>query len=603
VKPDGQGIIAAERRFSLLLWRISSTGALLGVVGTLYFFAGLAGYVASPLPTLLVAAVLGGAALFFVREFSRAFGESQWVGRVLWLAIVVIIITETVLSLVPPTARDELTHHLSIPRLYGRAGRIIEVPMAPYSYYPMLLDMLYTPWVVWGYDSAPKVVHALFGYLTGLLLYAYLSRRMNSAYGLLGFLFWISIPTVLRLSHWAYVDLGITFYSTAALLCLLRWREEKTARSWLGLAGLSAGFAVATKPNGLVALLLLGLLFAWQLAAEPNRGFRKVFSDLALFGVASALPFLPWLAKNWYQTANPFFPLLGGIFAAKGPAVEAPAQYVSLGILATRELLYGESWWQIAALPLRLFFFGQDDNPQYFDGALSPVLILLLPWAFKGKWADEKRLLCAFALCFLAYALFLVELRARYVLLIVPPLVILFAYGVFNVYLRIKQPAYLIAGLLLFAGYQIAYLYAYFREVAPIPYLLGNEARTDYLTRMLPEYPTFQFINRVLPPSAKIYLLFIGRRGYYCERTYFHDGGELPALLMAAIQSAGEPAQVASMLRREGITHLMVRTELLARYLVNNLPPAKITLWNEFAASRLSLDFQARGYALYQLHG
>jgi hypothetical protein len=352
-----------------------------------------------------------------------------------------------------------------------------------------------------------------------------------------------------------------------------------------------------------VALLLLGLVFAWQLSAESDRGFRKIISAIILFGVASALPVVPWLAKNWYQTGNPFFPLLGGIFAAKGPAVEAPAEYISLGILAKRELLYGESWWQIAALPLRLFFFGQDDNPQYFDGALSPVLILLLPWTFKGKWREEKRLLCAYALFFLAYALFLVDLRARYVLLIVPPLVILFAYGVFNIYLRIKQPAYLIAGLLVFAGYHGFYLYGYFREVRPISYLLGSGTRADYLERMLPEHATFQFINRQLPAGAKIYLLFVGRRGYYCERDYFHDGGDLPALLIAAMRSAQEPAQVASMLQREGITHLMVRTELLARYLVNNLPPAKITLWNVFAASRLSLDFQARGYALYQLHG
>jgi hypothetical protein len=261
----------AEERFSLLLRRASLSGVVLGGAGTIYFFTGLAGYVSSPLPNFLVVAALAGAVLFFFREFSRAFAESEWLARCVWLAILVIIVVETLLSLVPPTARDELTHHLTIPRLYARAGRLIEVPMAPYSYYPMLLDMLYTPWVVWGYDSVPKIVHALFGYLTGLLLYAYLSRRMNSVYGLLGFLFWISIPSVLRLSHWAYVDLGITFFTTAALLCLLRWREEKTNGSWLVLAGLSAGFAVATKPNGLVALLLLGLLFAWQLAGtEPG---------------------------------------------------------------------------------------------------------------------------------------------------------------------------------------------------------------------------------------------------------------------------------------------------------------------------------------------
>jgi len=593
----------AEERFSLLLWRVTLAGALLGVAATLYFFAGLAGYVASLLPNFFIAAVLGAALLFFLREFWRAFGETSWVGRCLWLAILVIIILTVILCLVPPTARDELTHHLTIPRLYARAGRIIEVPMAPYSYYPMLLDMFYSPWVYWGYDSVPKLVHALFGYLTGLLLYAYLARRMNAVYGLLGFLVWVSIPSVLRLSHWAYVDLGIVFYTTAALLCLLRWREEKDGHSWLALAGLSAGFAFATKPNGLVACLLLVLLLAWQLAREPNRGIGKISSDLALFGLTCALPCLPWLIKNWHQTGNPFFPLLGGLFATKGPAASAPALYVSLGVFTKRELFYGESWWEIAALPLRLFFSGQDDNPQYFDGVLSPLLILLLPWAFKGKWLEEKAWLFAFAVLYLAYALFLVDLRVRYVLLIVPPLVILLTYGIFNVYLRLKKPAYLIVGLLFFAGYHGFYLYRYLDAAAPVGYLLGKETRAGYLRRALPEYATFEYINRQLPTSAKIYLLFIGRRGYYCERDYFHDGGELPAFLQSAIQSAQAPAQVEHSLRREGITHLMVRTDLLARYLVENLSPAKIALWNEFAKGRLSLNFQERGYALYQLHG
>jgi len=594
---------ATEAAFSKLLWRVSLTGAVLGAAGTVYFFAGLAGHVLNPVPNLLVAAALLATVVFFLREFLRQLKPGDWIARLLWVTIAAIIVTETLLSLVPPTARDELTHHLSIPRLYARAGRIIEVPMAPYSYYPMLLDMLYTPWVVWNIDSVPKIVHALFGYLTGLSLYAYLSRRMNEVYGLLGFFFWISIPAVLRLSHWAYVDLGITYYSTAALLCLLRWAEEKSAIAWLWLAGISAGFAVATKPNGLVALLLLVLCLTWLSATAAQTKLGKTILHLSLFGIAAALPFLPWLAKNWHQTRNPFFPLLGGIFAAKGAAAEAPAEYVGLSLFAKREFLYGESWWQIVALPLRLFFFGQDDNPQYFDGVLSPILILLLPWAFKGKWIEEKRVLCAYSVFFLLYALFLVDLRVRYVLLIVPPLVILLIFGVFNVYLRIKRPAYLLYGLLLFAGYHGFYLYRYFQEVRPLPYLLGSESRSAYLSRVVPEYETFQFINRELPGNAKIYLLFIGRRGYYCDRDYFHDGGELPALLMGALRAAAGPAQIEATLRREGITHLMVRTDLLGRYLVNNLAVDKIALWNQFAASRLSLAFQARGYALYQLHG
>ena len=163
------------------------------------------------------------------------------------------------------------------------------------------------------------------------------------------------------------------------------------------------------------------------------------------------LPFLPWLLKNWWQTGNPFYPFFPGLFRAKAAAVLDAASFPGIGIFDKRELLYGENIWQIVALPLRLFFSGQDDNPQYFDGVLTPLLILLLPWVFTGKWPEDKKLLAGFALLSLLYALFLVDLRVRYVLSIVPPLAILAVYGVFNIYARIKRPAILFAGLSLFA--------------------------------------------------------------------------------------------------------------------------------------------------------
>jgi hypothetical protein len=592
-----------EERFSVLLFRTCVVGCLLGGVGTIYFLLGLAGYVGSSLLNLFVATSLVAAAGFFLTAFIGALWGTNWVGRVFWFAIFIILVTEIILCLVPPTARDELTHHLAIPRLYARAGRIIEVPMAPYAYYPMLLDMLYTPWVYWGYDSVPKLIHGLFGFLTGLSLYAYLSRRMNAVYGLLGFFFFISVPSVLRLSHWAYVDLGTTFYTTAALLCMLRWSEEKARGRWLILAALSAGFAVATKPNGLVAWLLLFFLFAWVSVRETEHGRDRIFSACMLFAVVGALPFLPWLAKNWLQTGNPFFPLLGGFFHVKAGVEGDGASYVNLGIFAKRELLYGESWWEITTLPLRLFFFGRDDDPQYFDGVLGPSLILLLPWAFKGKWLEEKKVLVSFALLFFLYALFLVDLRARYILPIVPPMAILLTYSVFNVYLRIKQPVYLFAVLFGFAAYNGYYLWRYFQDVAPSGYVTGRETREAYLARALPEYPAFQYVNRELSPMTKIYLLFVGRRVYYCEREYFHDGGELPGFLLRAIRSAKEPADVARQLKTRHLTHLLVRDELLIRFLRDNLDPAQQRLWDAFATNHLKNLFRDRGYSVLQLHG
>jgi hypothetical protein len=372
---------------------------------------------------------------------------------------------------------------------------------------------------------------------------------------------------------------------------------------WLALGALSLGFALATKPNGLVAALVIASLVAWTIAKTESHSLTKNFAELSLFGGLALIPFLPWAAKNWFQTGNPFYPLLGNLFAGHGSSPGVAVGFGGLGIFDKRELLYQESFWQILGLPLRVFFSGQDDNPQYFDGVLSPVLIAFLPWAFKGKWFEEKKLLAGFALLFFAYALFLVELRIRYILVIVPPLAALLIFGVFNVYLRIKRPAYLFAAVLFFAAWQGSYLWGYFQAAEPLGYLLGRESREDYLTRMLPEYAAFRYIERETTPSAKIYLLFIGRRAYYCERDYFHDSGDLPGYLLGVIRNAKGPGDIEKALRQMKITHLMVRGDLLAAFLGNNLTPDQTKTWNVFASTRLKPAFAERGYSVFQLNG
>ena len=562
-----------EERFSVLLNRTCLVGCLLGVCGTWYFLFGLAGYVSNPWLNFSVVIVILAAALFFICHFLAIPRQTNWLGKTIWAAIFVILIVEIVLGLLPPTSRDELTHHLAIPRLYANAG------------------------------SVPKWIHALVGFLTGLLLYAYLGGRMNAVYGLLGFFFFVSTPVIARLSHWGYIDLGITFYTTASLLCLLRWREERQALRWLGMAALSLGFVLATKPNGLVAGLLISLLFLMVIVKPPRKSLIEMGYELVLFGGLVLLPFLPWILKNWFQTGNPFYPLLGNLFpSSTGPAAEG-VSFAGLGIFEKRALLYGENFWQILSLPLRVFVSGQDDNPRLFDGVLTPILIIFLPWSFKGKWLDEKKFVATFSLLFFLYALFLVDMRIRYILLIVPFLVILATYGIFNVYLRIKRPIYLIAGLFFFAVWHGVYLWEYFSAAAPLSYLSGNESRNSYLTRMLPEYTSFQYVNRATATTAKIYLLFIGRRAYYCERDYFHDGGDLPGYLLGAVRAAENADQIAQALKRKEITHLVVREDLLARFLINNLSRNQSTLWNEFAMNRLRLLFRDGRHAVYQLDG
>jgi hypothetical protein len=591
-----------EDRFALLLCRTGWVGCLLGFAATIYFLFGLAGYVHNALLNFSVAAVLLASALFLLVNFFALPAQTNRLGRILWFAILIYLVTEVVLGFLPPISRDELTHHLAIPKLYAKAGRIIEVPIAPYAYYPMLLDMLYTPWVYWGYDFVPKLIHALYGYLTGLLLFAYLANRMNAAYGLAGFLIFVSTPAIARLSHWGYIDLGITFYTTAALLALLLWREDRGSLRWLILAALSTGFALATKPNGLLVAFVICFLFLLSVAKPPWKGWTRVGLQALLFSCAAAVPYVPWLAKNWFQTGNPFFPFLTRLFASH-TASHGLSVGGEVSIFTKRELLYGENFAQILSLPLRIFFSGRDDAPQLFDAVLTPILIILLPWAFKGKWLEDKKLLIAFAVIFLTYAVFLVDMRIRYILPIVPPLVILAVYGIFNVYLRIRRPAVLFAVLILFAAWHGIYLWRYANDAEPLRYISGSQARAEYLAARLPEYGSLQYINSHTEESAKIYLLFIGRRAYYCERDYFHDGVELPGYLFAAIRKARSGAEIAHTLKQKQITHLMIREDLLVDFLGHNLTANQIELWNQFAQSRLELKFREGRHSVYQLHG
>jgi hypothetical protein len=595
-----------EGRYSRLLAQTCWTGCLIGGVATLYFLFGLAGYVHSVLLNFAVAGVLAGALGFFLYHFFTQPKGTGWLGWSIWLAILIILIAEVVLGFLPPIGRDELTRHLAIAKLYAKAGRIIEVPMAPYAYSPMLVDMLFIPWIHWGYDFVAKWIHFLFSVLTALLLYAYLARRMNPVYGWLGAFFFLSTPVIFRLGHWASDDLALAFYTTAALLGLLSWREARGANSWLVLAALSLGFALATKPNGWVAALFIVLLFGLMIVKSPRRNFPALSREVFCFGALALAPFLPWLIKNWWQTGNPLFPYFGGVFAATVTPVQVgadPASFAAGGIFDKREHLYGENVWQIIALPLRVFFFGQDDNPQYFDGVLTPMLILFLPWAFKGKWLEEKKILAGFALLLLLYAVFLVDLWIRYMLAVVPPLVLLFAYGVFNTYLSIKRPIVLAIVLLSLAAWHGIYLAKYIRDAEPLGYLTGAVSRTEYLVRTLPEYSAFEFINRQTSDGAKIYLLFVGRRAYYSERNYFHDAGDSPDFLLGAIRVATNAAQIEQSLRPNQLTHLLAREELLSHFLGNNLTAAQARQWNEFAGRALTLGFRQRDYAVYQLHG
>ena len=60
---------------------------------------------------------------------------------------------------------------------------------------------------------------------------------------------------------------------------------------------------------------------------------------------------------------------------------------------------------------------------------------------------------------------------------------------------------------------------------------------------------------------------------------------------------------VARQLKAKHLTHLLVRDELLIRFLHDNLDAPQQRLWADFTTNHLTSLFRDRGYSVLQLHG
>ena len=111
---------------------------------------------------------------------------------ILGIAIFLILLSEFILNLTPPTARDALIHHLAIPKLWLKNGGFYEMPWADFSYFPMNIDLLYMIPLYLQKDFLANFIHMGFGIATALLIYRYLNKRTGPISGLLGVLIFIS---------------------------------------------------------------------------------------------------------------------------------------------------------------------------------------------------------------------------------------------------------------------------------------------------------------------------------------------------------------------------------------------------------------------------
>ncbi|GIW40568.1 MAG: hypothetical protein KatS3mg076_1145 [Candidatus Binatia bacterium] len=560
---------------------------LVGTLGTLFFLAGRRClFVGSPWSLVVPLGAVAGLAIVFAsgmlsvgRQLRPILFLSGAIGTVFCLAFLPL----------PPLARDELTHHLAIPLLYAERGCIHEIPFAQQSYYPMLLETFYLPAVRWLPDWTARTVHWFFG-LGTLGVLALGGRILDSPRAAsLSVVLLLVTPVFVILAPTAYVDLGLLFYASLALLAWLEWLASGSPR-WLVYSALATGFACSTKYNGLLLFLLLAATvpLASPLRDRPTRGFLAA----AAFVVLALVPLCPWLLKNWAETGNPLFPLFPEWFGGR-----APLRGAALDVLSRRRWIHGESWWEIAAVPLRVFLTGRDGDPARFDGSLGPLLLTAVASPkFSGRRPFARRPIWFVAGGYFVLAFFLNDLRARYLLPMLPLLVWLSAR-----FLSRARRGVLTAAVLAAIVFLSAHVADKWRRTEPLAYLLGREDRATFVTRFVPEFPVLEYANAHLPPRSRLYLLFLGTRSYYCRKPFYYETYFSGAHLLEALRTSRTERDVLGQLRSLGITHLVAGERLLSIYLATNLDDRELELWRSFAASHLRPVVGANGVHLYEV--
>ncbi len=531
------------------------------------------------------------------------------------IAISALICLLCILCLTPPVSKDALTQHLAVPKLYLNHGGMYEIPFMRFSYYPMNLDLMYLASLYLGSDIAPKFIHFLFALLTAYLIFIYLRKRLNATWGLFGVLLFLSLPIIIRLSITVYVDLGLIFFSTGSLLLLFKWIEKGFRQKFLIISAVFCGLAMGTKYNGLIIFLLLtfSVPFLYSRYDQDKKpGFFQAARYGIIFAAIAILVFSPWMIRNYLWTNNPIFPLYDHWFNPQNAEFQE-----GVGVFAYRALVYNESWWQIALLPVRVFFQGMDGVPQFFDGRLNPLLLILPFFAFYQFRRDsiilqmEKQMLLTFAVLFFLFALFTSVIRIRYISPIIPPLVILSVFGIKEVFERLKVLATQSTrriGLTLFSLailfsiiLNVHYIVNQYKQMEPFSYLSGSLSRDEYITKHRLEYPVMQYINERLPLDAYILFLFMGNRGYYCERNYIFDLYRNKSRFYGIVEQADDSEDILAGFKNMGITHLLMNSDLLNKWIETSFDERRQVLLQGFFKEYTEAIYSQHGYALYAL--
>ena len=248
---------------------------------------------------------------------------------------------------------------------------------------------------------------ALAGIATVILTYL-LARRMFDP----RLAFWSSLILITNQRFWwqarfGQIDMLLTVFVTACILCLWRWHESRKQR-WLVGFYLTMAAALLTKgPPGLLFPLFLAVAFYWGAKESRNQLHLVIGTALALV-----------IAAVWMIPARMAITVESGVGAGDGIAANLFRQTIGRFFLGISHAQW--PWFYGTHLPLDL----------------APWA-LFLPWTIYWAWTRRREsepmrfLICWIVPAFIFFSICIGK-RSVYLLPLYPPMAILIAGSVLN---------------------------------------------------------------------------------------------------------------------------------------------------------------------------
>jgi len=464
-------------------------------------------------------------------------------------------------ALAPEIEPDALVHHLYIPRIYIQNHRLVYIPYHIASAYPLGIEMLFTLGMLLGNSVSAKLIHFSLGVLSMLATYCFGRKYVNSRAGLSAAAIFYTIPVVAWESTTAYIDLGLTLFTVLQIFALVNWWVRGVSNAeWLTMAAIMCGFAMGTKYLGIFALVILIIGIFLKLSFTDKRDVTVVLRAVLVYAFVSALIVSPWLIKNYVFTGNPVYPFLNNVF--KSPLmspINPTFDRASFGI--------GDNVFSRYILtPWNMTFYGKK-----YGGAIGPIFLIFIPLVFVLR--TDKILKFILLFCAVYFALWEISVPVmRYLMPIMPFLSIVVGYiinGMIcwdNVGSKVLSGGVMaVTGVTLFLG--LPFFHPLWQQgwipgvVQHVPYevVWGIESRADYLSRHLSSYEVFQYVNRNLPPDAKI-LCFNEEFHYLSDRTL------VPAFSFEAVDvvTSRNVGELLRHVKNLGVTHFLINWAFVA---------------------------------------